>query len=1013
MKRCNFFIFRLSISEIFCIIQTMTGQFLKSLNEKQLQAVTAPRVPILLIAGPGTGKTRTLIARIIYEIEHYNIPPGQILALTFSNKAANEVKNRLLNELKETASKVRCQTIHAFCLDLLRKYHQTVGLHKYFSVCDEKYRQTLMRNLLWGQIRDNSDKKIRGILTSFSNHELKGRPLPPFSARLYDQYSQHLRKHRLIDFDQILSKSLELFKNNADILAQYQFLFQSVLVDEFQDTDIVQYKIVKYLAQKNRNIFVVADDDQSIYAWRGANPENIRKYMEDFAIKEPIFLDTNYRSGPQITEMAQRIVQSTDRIEPDKKIIADKGKADRLQAFFFKNEQKETRFILKKIKQWQKEDVSLSEIAVIYPQHRFSEGIAALLMKERIPYQLASGKNLIEQPLIQKVLLYLKLIRDPADTLLLETLVNEELGHHIYKQIQNFQTRSAIGFKKALNDYGTRSEISAENRLKINGFIGNIANLINLKSFYSFNRLIKEILESIHSLRPSVLRQNVHKLPDADYALEKYFLKKDNHIWVYHEDSKIAFLALKMIEKIKKGQAHILKEKNIVNISPSDFAIILSPLNVNSLPCPYITIFNQNLPGAKGSLSRLLRWLQKQSASNEFSHFENYVVFDLETTGRDPASCAVVEIAAVKVEKGEIVEEFQSLVHPKISIEEEAMAVHHISEEMVSDAPVIEEILPQFIDFVGDNLIIAHNGYAFDFKIIDRLMKQIGMKRLPNIRYDSLILARNLYAQERNSIDALSERMELDAGTRHRALDDVVVLHKIFQRMLNDMQNTEQKTRYEELCEHVALGNILENQLKEIADQIYFQAGIQRLISPNSLLKKEYTDEFAIDLNALNDNLTRIYERYNVGRAIYNIEDEYYRHIIEAANEFDRLPVDDAIAEFLSYISLINPQDQLTDIDAVSLLTFHSAKGLEFRKVILMGLEDENMPSFFAYKSDDNDDRPVVKKIEEQKRLLYVGITRAKEEVIFTIVKNRFGRLQKSSPFMEEIKDGIDITDIV
>ncbi len=254
--------------------------------------------------------------------------------------------------------------------------------------------------------------------------------------------------------------------------------------------------------------------------------------------------------------------------------------------------------------------------------------------------------------------------------------------------------------------------------------------------------------------------------------------------------------------------------------------------------------------------------------------------------------------------------------------------------------------------------------------------------------------------------------MHLDAGTRHRALDDVIVLHKIFRRMINDIQNMEQKTRYEELCEHVALGNILENQLKETVDRIYFQAGIPRLISPESLLKKEYAEEFGIDLTELNDNLTRIYERYNARPLYYNIEDEYYRHIMETADEFNRLPVDNAIAEFLSYISLINPQDQLTDIDAVSLLTFHSAKGLEFKKVILMGLEDENMPSFFAYKTDDNDDRPVAKKIEEQKRLLYVGITRAKEEVIFTIVKNRFGRLQKSSPFIDEIKDGIDINDI-
>ncbi len=987
----------------------MISQFLKSLNEKQLEAVTAPRQPLLLIAGPGTGKTRTLIARIIYEIEHYKIPPNQILSLTFSNKAANEVRSRLLNELKEAAAKVHCQTIHSFCLNLLRKYYQIIGLDKYFTVCDENYRHTLLKSLLWNQIRDNSDKKIKGILSSFSNYELKELPLPPFSARIYEEYSAHLKKHRLIDFDQILAKALSLLENNPDILEQYQFLFQSILVDEFQDTDIVQYKIIKILAEKNRNIFVVADDDQSIYAWRGANPENIRIYVEDFAIKEPIFLDKNYRNGPLITETAQRIVKSTDRIEPDKKIIADKTKNDRLQAFFFKNEYKEVQFILKKIKEWQKDGTPLSEIAVIYPQHRFSEQITNVLLKNRIPYQLASGKNLLDQPLVQKILLYLKLTRDPGDTLLLEQLVENELGHHIYKQTQNFQTRNRMNFKKALNEYCLRDEISVDTRRKVSSFIGSIANLINLKTFFTFNRLIKEILESIHALRSSILRNNVYNISDMEFTVSKSFSRKNNRIWIYHADSKIAFIAMKMISEIKGDQVHQLKEKNIVNMAANDFAIILSPLKTNNLPCDYITLFNYKTAKMKGTLSFLFRWLQMQNEQSAYAHFEKYVVFDLETTGRDPAGCGVVEIAAIKVEKGKIVDRYQELVNPGMVIEKGAQAVHHITEEMVAGKPLIKDILPSFIDFVGDNLIIAHNGYAFDFKIIDRFTTQYEKKRLPNVRYDSLILARNLYANERNSIDALSERMKLDTGTRHRALDDVIVLNEIFQQMLLDLENMEQKTSYEELCEYTALSNILENNLQATEDAIYFQAGMVKLLSPASRIKNDYVKEFGIELTELNENLFRIWERYHPTSTYYNIEDEYYHHIIETANEFTHLPVDEAIAEFLSYISLINPQDQLTDIDAVSLLTFHSAKGLEFEKVFLMGLEDDNMPSFFAYKTDDNDDRPVAKKIEEQKRLLYVGITRAKEEVIFTIVKNRFGRLQKSSPFFDEIKGSIDI----
>jgi DNA polymerase III epsilon subunit family exonuclease len=648
-------------------------------------------------------------------------------------------------------------------------------------------------------------------------------------------------------------------------------------------------------------------------------------------------------------------------------------------------------------------------MAVIYPQHRFAEGLTTAFMKNRIAYQLASGKNLLDQPLVQKILLYLKLIRDPADTLLLEQLVNNELGHHIFKQIQNYQTKNHLTFKKALNEYGLREEISAGNREKVSSFIGNIANLINLKSFYRFKRLIQEIIDSIQSLRPSILRQYCHVIPDSDFRIEKNFARGENNIWIYHQDPKIAYLAVEMVKEIKGERVHALREEKIVSILPADFVIILSPLKTEALPCPYITLFKHDLPKMKGILSRLLRWLQDQDSENQYSHFENYVVFDLETTGRDPSACGVVEIAAVKVEKGEITEQFQMLVNPEMPIEEAAMEVHHITEEMVADKPGIDEVLPSFIKFVGDHLLIAHNGYAFDFKIIDRLCNRLGLRRLANVRYDSLILARNLYPDKRNSIDALSERMELDAGTRHRALDDVIVLHKIFQRMLRDMRKIERKTRYEKLCEYAALGNLVENQLVESVDLIYFRAGISRLLSPESKLKGKYCETFGFDIMELNENIARIYERFNARPAYHSIENDYYNHIMEAADEFDKLPIDDAVAQFLSYISLINPQDQLTDIDAVSLLTYHSAKGLEFEKVILMGLEDDSMPSFFAKQKDDNDDRPIRKKLEEQKRLLYVGITRAKDEVVFTIVKNRFGRLQKSSPFIDEIKDDIDI----
>ena len=988
----------------------MYPDIIAQLNDKQRKAVEAPRQPLLVIAGPGTGKTRTLIARIIYEIHHYQIPADQIQALTFSNKATGEMKQRLNEALKDDASKVRVSTFHSFCLDVLRKNHQAAGLAKNFSVCDEDYQTRLLHELMINRIRDNVDKKVRGILLAFSNHLLKNKPLPAFSGAIYDEYARHLQKYHLLDYNQLLVKTLELLQNNRDILDQYRFLNQSILVDEFQDTDPVQYQIVKQLAWKHRNIFIVADDDQSIYAWRGANPENIRQYMEDFSISEPIFLDINYRSGQGIVDAAQHVVRSTDRIEPDKEIRSLDDKTSKIQAIFFEDENQEIRYITKRIKEWQANmGIPYSDIAVIYPQHRFGERLSNYLLRDRIPFQMASGKNLSEHPLMQKIILYLKLIRMPSDILILEQLVEKELGYQIYKQVQNFKNLHNITFRKALNELSQRQEISYKIRNQISTFIGHIANMVNLKSFFNFERLIGEIIRGSQQITHSILRHNAAKLSKFEINFYKGINQTDNKIWVYHNDERLQFIALRLLKAVFGERVHRLTSERILHVQPGDIALLLAPMTVENLSCRYELLFKKTTERRRSELSVLFRWLQVHLQPQNSSIFEDYVIFDLETTGNNPDTCGVVEIAAVRVKEGKIVDEFQTLVNPQMDIEIEAQEVHNISAEDIAKAPLEKESWERFKEFAGDSMLIAHNGYGFDFRVLDRMAKEFNQPRLPNIRYDTLILARNLFPNQQNSIDGLVARFKLDAGTRHRALDDVKVLQEIFIRLLAILQERDTKISGEEFTEFVTLGNVLQNTLSATEDKIFFMAGIQKLLSPYSRIRKAYASQFGIEDKELLANLSRIAQRLSGKLQLYKNEDDFVNRMMNTAKEFNKMPVDEAITEFLSFVALVNPQDSLSNVDAVSMLTYHAAKGLEFDRVIIVGMEDENMPSFFAYKSDDEDDRTVVKKLEEQKRLLYVGITRAKSEVVLTAVKNRFGRPQKTSPFLEEIKEMIEI----
>jgi DNA polymerase III epsilon subunit family exonuclease len=401
--------------------------------------------------------------------------------------------------------------------------------------------------------------------------------------------------------------------------------------------------------------------------------------------------------------------------------------------------------------------------------------------------------------------------------------------------------------------------------------------------------------------------------------------------------------------------------------------------------------------------------MQQQIKTGSVDIFKKYVVFDLETTSKEPDRCGIVEIAAIKIENGKIVDEFQALVNPGIPIEPEAEAIHKISNKDIQSAPSVESVWNDFVEFVGDELILAHNGYYFDFKIMDRTARSLKKPRLKNTRYDSLILARNLFSGQQNSIDALADRFKVDTGNRHRALDDVKALHYIFQKMLETNDRRDAKSLGEEFTEYVCLGNIVENQLTAKEDKILYMAGISKLLSPYSKILPEYVNKFSLNMETYKSNLNAQAKRIWPTVNLYASDEAFIRRILDMALEFKSLHIDMAIAEFLTYLSLLNPQDQLTAIDAISLLTLHSAKGLEFDKVIILGMEDENIPSFFAYQTDGEDDRPVSKKIEEQKRLLYVGITRAREEVIFTVVKNRFGRKQKSSPFLDEIKEKISI----
>jgi len=376
----------------------------------------------------------------------------------------------------------------------------------------------------------------------------------------------------------------------------------------------------------------------------------------------------------------------------------------------------------------------------------------------------------------------------------------------------------------------------------------------------------------------------------------------------------------------------------------------------------------------------------------------------LETTDKDKNTCGIVEIAAVCIENNVVLDELKSLINPEMPISKGAQKVHQISQKEVEDAPTIEEFWPKLIDFIGDSILIAHNGYNFDFPILDRYSKKISGTKLPNSRIDTLVIARNLYPGESNSIDALMQRFDLKAEKRHRALDDVLVLAKIMQKLQLLRLEIGRLTSLEMFLDIISLGNYLEEKISEIEDKIFFIAGGRKLRSSYSKIRTLYSNKFKMSEDILKEQIREKLYALNPTVLSYQNNEHLLEKIKQLATQYDGMEFDEAAAIFLTQLSLSSSQDQLDNINAVSLLTYHSAKGLEFEKVILMGMENKNMPGFHALRSDNDDDRPIPKKLEEQRRLFYVGMTRAKTELVLTAVKNRGGWEHQSSPFLKDIK---------
>ena len=406
---------------------------LDPLNDAQREAVTAPQKPMLVVAGAGSGKTRVLVHRIAWLIQVENVSPLGVLAVTFTNKAAAEMRGRIQELLDMPVNHLWIGTFHGLAHRLLRRHWREAGLPEGFQILDAEDQQRQIRRLIKNLELDETAWVPREIQW-FINHN-KDEGLRPAQLRddgdatrrqliqLYRLYQEACDKAGLVDFAELLLRAFELWKNNAEVLTQYRRRFRHILVDEFQDTNAIQYAWLRLLAGETGVPFVVGDDDQSIYRWRGARQEHLRRFQRDFPGSQTVKLEQNYRSTRTILGAANAIIaHNTGRLGKELWTAGGEGAPIRLYRAY--NERDEAEFVVGRIQDWVRQGNSRSEVAVLYRSNAQSRVFEEVLLRASLPYRVYGGQRFFERAEIKDALAYLRLMSNRDDDQSFERVVN-------------------------------------------------------------------------------------------------------------------------------------------------------------------------------------------------------------------------------------------------------------------------------------------------------------------------------------------------------------------------------------------------------------------------------------------------------------------------------------------------------------------------------------------------------------------------------------------------------------
>ncbi|MBI5974751.1 DNA helicase PcrA [Staphylococcus canis] len=480
---------------------------LQNMNPEQSEAVRTTEGPLLIMAGAGSGKTRVLTHRIAYLLDEKGVSPYNILAITFTNKAAREMKERVHSLVGEEAEVIWMSTFHSMCVRILRRDIDRIGIERNFTIIDPTDQKSVIKDILK---RENIDPKkyeprmFIGAISQLKN-DLKS-PSTALSeasdfyakmvARVYEGYQKQLLRNQALDFDDLIMTTIKLFERVPEVLEYYQNKFQYIHVDEYQDTNKAQYTLVNLIAKKFKNLCVVGDSDQSIYGWRGADIQNILSFEEDYPTAKTIYLEQNYRSTKTILTAANEVIRNNTERKP-KGLWTANQQGEKIYYYEAFSERDETEYVVREIMKQQQRGKKFKDIAVLYRTNAQSRVLEETFLKSNIPYVMVGGQKFYDRKEIKDVLSYLRLVANSADDISLRRIINvpkRGIGPSSVEKIANYANEHNISMFDALAEVDFIG-LSKKVAQAAATFYTLINNLMKEQEFLEITEIVDEVLD--------------------------------------------------------------------------------------------------------------------------------------------------------------------------------------------------------------------------------------------------------------------------------------------------------------------------------------------------------------------------------------------------------------------------------------------------------------------------------------------------------------------------------------